>query len=617
MITRVVAATPFPLWASELEGGRVILSRQSRNQIDLQKRVPSVAMVFATRTPQLRRRNAMKTFLTKFGSVVTGMLCGFDRLFLRGSLRRISFTEGLRSYLFFNRILFKDFAAHSQKTTARMEQASLRHAQQLGREIRYLNSSQHSKEDIAREIAARDRIKSGLICVLRSIDPCMSVHIHHNRDTKKLEVQFRKRKCVHLYHYQIHPIFGFMHARIQTWFPFRVYVCINGREWLARQMDQAGLHYLRRDNTFTWLEDVPQTQALFDQQLHANWPSLLRGLTEALNPIHDDIFAQYSCQYYWSVAESEWASDVMFRSRADLEAIYPRLVRYAVTTFGAVDVLRFMGQPVSVTGKIPHRRRFEVRTSLLERVEGVRLKHWLNGNSVKIYDKGSVLRPECTMREPGDFKVFRTAQGDPEGTKDWRRLRMGLVDLHHRAEVGQAANERYLEALAAVHDTTPLRQLAEPLCRPAPEPAQRRASTAVPPATHDTPGATKAPAIDPATTGSERPAVPSRRVRALNPLADDDATLLAAVSRHEFLINGLRNRELRRVLFGEDTATPGEQRKRSAAVTRKLRLLRAHGLIHKVPRTHRYIVSEHGRKTISALLAARQASTEQLTACAG
>ena len=569
-------------------------------------------MVLISTTPHHDKllRNAMKTFLSKFGSVVTGLLCGFDRLFLRGSLRRISFPDGMRSYLFFNRILFKDFGAFSEKTSARMEQASLRHAQQLDRTIRYLNSSQHSKEDIAREIAARDRIKSGLICVLRSVDPCLSVNIHKNRDTKKLEIQFRQRKCVHLYHYQIHPIFGFMHARIQTWFPFRVYVCINGREWLARQMDQVGLRYLRRDNTFTWLEDVPQAQALFNQQLQAHWPSLLGGLTEALNPIHDEIFAQCRCQYYWSVAESEWASDVMFRTRADLEAIYPQLLRYAVTTFGPVDVLRFLGQPVSVTGKIPHRRRFEARTSLLERVEGTRLKHWLNNNSIKIYDKGSVLRSECLMREPEDFKVYRTAQGDPEGAKDWRPLRRGIVDLEHRAELGQAANERYLEALAALHETTPLRQLAEPLCRPAPDPAQRRANTLASPAASNATGDSSAPA-----TPLPGP-IPPRRVRALNPLADDDATLLTAVSRHEFFINGLRNRDLRRILFGDDAATPSEQRRRSAVVTRKLRLLRAHGLIQKIPKTHRYIVSETGRKTITALLAARNASTEHLMTCA-
>ncbi len=108
-----------------------------------------------------------------------------------------------------------------------------------------------------------------------------------------------------------------------------------------------------------------------------------------------------------------------------------------------------------------------------------------------------------------------------------------------------------------------------------------------------------------------------RRVRALNPLAAADAALLAAVSRHEFLINGLRNRDLRGLLYGAQAATAAEERRRSAAVTRQLRLLRGHGLIHKVPKTHRYVVSETGRGALTALLAARSASVEELTRCAG
>ena len=269
----------------------------------------------------------MLPFLSRFAPVVRGVLSGFDRLFFCGTLRRLSHTRGLQHYLWDNRIPYKDFKDHSLEVSARLEEASLRQARQLGREIRYLNSAQHSKEDIARHIAERDRIKDGLICVLRSVDPCMSFQINKNHQTGKLEIGYRQRKCLHLYHYQIHPVFGFLHARIQTWFPFRVYVCLNGREWLARQMDQAKLHYVRRDNTFTWLEDLAQTQALFDQQLQANWPSLLGGLAEALNPAHADIFAKHPCRYYWSVQDSEWASDVMFRSRAALEEVYHRLVR--------------------------------------------------------------------------------------------------------------------------------------------------------------------------------------------------------------------------------------------------------------------------------------------------
>jgi hypothetical protein len=545
----------------------------------------------------------MLSFLSRFASVVRGVLSGFDRLFFCGSLRSISYVKGLQNYLWFRRIPFKDFAAHSQAVTERLQEASLRQARQLGREVRYLNSAQHSKEDIAREIAARDRIKSGLICVLRSVDPCLSFQVNKNHKTRKLEIRYRQRKCLHLYHYQIHPIFGFMHARIQTWFPFRVHVCINGREWLARQMDQAKLHYVRRGNTFTWLEDLAQSQALFDQQLQAAWPSLLDGLAEALNPIHADIFDGAPVRYYWTAQDSEWASDVLFRSRAALEGVYPQLIRHALTTFGAPDILRFLGQPVSASGKVPHHCRHEVSSNLKERVEGVRIKHWLGGNSLKMYDKGSVLRVESTVREPGDFKVYRTAQGDPQGPKTRRQMRKGVVDLPCRAEVGQAANGRYLEALAAVHTAEPLRQLVEPLCRPVTEPAQRQDSPSAP--------ASSAP-LAAGAKGASRP----RRVRALNPLAAADAALLEAVSRHEFLINGLRNRDVRFLLYGGQPATASDKHRQSAAVTRQLRLLRGHGLIERVPRSHRYLVSEAGRKAMTALLAARNAGAAELIGCA-
>jgi predicted transcriptional regulator len=58
------------------------------------------------------------------------------------------------------------------------------------------------------------------------------------------------------------------------------------------------------------------------------------------------------------------------------------------------------------------------------------------------------------------------------------------------------------------------------------------------------------------------------------------------------------------------------ERQQMASVGRKLRLLRAHGLIAKVSRTHRYVVTEKGRRIITALLAASHASTEKLTALA-
>ena len=80
-------------------------------------------------------------------------------------------------------------------------------------------------------------------------------------------------------------------------------------------------------------------------------------------------------------------------------------------------------------------------------------------------------------------------------------------------------------------------------------------------------------------------------------------------------LNGFRNRDLRARLYSAKATKP-QQKRRASTLTRKIRLLRAHGLIRKVSGTHRYVVTERGRRIITALLSARQADMEKLTALA-
>jgi hypothetical protein len=93
-------------------------------------------------------------------------------------------------------------------------------------------------------------------------------------------------KCTHLYHYYQHAQFGQLHVRVQTWFPFSIDVCLNGRQWLARQMDQAGIAYHRQDNCFVWIEDWQKARQLSEQQLRRDWASLLNSLLELAHPLH-------------------------------------------------------------------------------------------------------------------------------------------------------------------------------------------------------------------------------------------------------------------------------------------------------------------------------------------
>ena len=521
----------------------------------------------------------MKTFVQRQGEHVIGVLNGFDRLRLRGTKRLLASVMGMLAYMTHQSILLKDFGQFALQSTAQIVAATKELLRSSGRPYVYLGSPSIDKEQQARAIAQRDGIGEGLICVLGSVEPCWSFDIHRNRETRKLDLVARYRKGLHYYHYFQHPVFGFMHARLQTWLPYNVHVCLNGREWLARQMDRRGICYLRRENCFVDVQDIPAAQQLLDEQLRTDWPTELNRIAERVNPAEAALFGKFPVPYYWSADQTEWATDILFRSPGELSRLYPTLIRYGMEAFGSRDVLRFLGQKVPASRGVHGNFKGQVTTDLKERPEGMRIKHSLNANSVKMYDKqGSVLRVETTINNVRQLKAYRPKQGDEDGPKSWKRMRKGIADLHRRAELSQASNERYLEALSAAEESRPLKELVRPLCR--------------------------------------RVRWKGKTVRAMNPLSSGDANLLAAVSKGEFLLNGMRNRDLRVLLMGEDPKDKAEVRRRSGKVTRLLRLLRAHGLVHKLPHTHRYMLSPKGRAAASALLSAQAADIKKLTAAA-
>jgi hypothetical protein len=234
-------------------------------------------------------------------------------------------------------------------------------------------------------------------------------------------------------------------------------------------------------------------------------------------------------------------------------------------TFSSDSVMRFLGR------RMHGRFAGEVVSDYRHRPEGIRVKHRVDVNSVKVYNKeGSVLRVETTINNPRDFKVYRTVEGKPSGPRRWLYMRKGIADLHRRTVVSQKCNERYLQALSTLDTNQPIGKLVDPVCCP--------------------------------TTYH------GHRVRALHPWAEPDLSLLTAINRGEFALNGFRNRDLVAQLF------PGSPspRKAAAKVTRFLRILRAHHLVQKVPHTHRYHLTSKGRAIVSAILQSQQVSLEQL-----
>jgi len=414
------------------------------------------------------------------------------------------------------------------------------------------------------------------VCVLSCVEPCQSFQIRKNPETKHIDLVSALRKCLHWYFYFLDPMLGLCHVRIQSWLPFTVHVCVNGREWLCRELEKAGVGFTRSDNCLLAVDDTEAAQQLLDAQPWADWSGTLNRLLRQSCPALLELpLADRRHEYYWSADDTEWATDILFRSPQDLAELYPALTRHAISTFSSCDVMRFLGR-IRRDSQQQVNRKFEgqVISDLRRRPEGLRVKHRVNANSLKMYDKqGSVLRVETTIQDARDLKVYRASETEPDGSKRWLPLRKGVADLPRRAEISQAANQRYLTALAAVDATTRLGQIADAVR----EPVFRE----------------------------------GRRFRGLQPLSGPDADMAAILLRGEFALHGCRNRDIRQRLHPGQFSDQ-DRRRQSAQVTRLLRLFREHGLIYKIKGTNRYQLTVHGRKTLPAFLAARDASTEKL-----
>jgi hypothetical protein len=519
----------------------------------------------------------MNQFTTRFASNISAVLSGYDRLMLTGVIRHLCRPQGVEAYLSTAGVLLKNFGQHMIDVSESVKKASLKQVEANGVEYRYVPSCNVSKEEIARRIAAEKNIRTGHVCAMGCVESCKSFTVRGNRETKRIEVVASERRCTHLYTYQIHPTFGWMNIRLQTWFPFRIQICMNGREWLARQLDQAGIAYEKADNCFTWIEDFGRAQQLMQEQLSTNWETELDKLVPDIHPFHPTIRDLCHGDYYWSCRQSEWASDVVFADHKVLEPLTKNLLHHGIATLKSPDTLRFLGRTAvnQVKG--------DVSSTLKFRQDGARIKHWNNHNSVKMYDKavskkGAVLRFEMTMNNEECFKVYREKVGGSIHDKSMRTLRRGMVDFANRAAVSQESLDRYMNAMASVANEQRLAELLDKVTRKA--------------------------------VHKHQP------VRALRPFSPDDILLFEAISRAEFSIQGLRNRDLQKQFFTGAPATTDERKRRSGWTTRKLRLLNAHGIIQKTKGTNLYQVTDEGRQILTAVLTAKETPVSKLHAMA-
>jgi hypothetical protein len=510
----------------------------------------------------------MEAFIQRHEGDVLGVLSGFDRLLFKGTLRSLSYAKGVDKFLGAARVQYKDYKSFVMGLTAQIRSRAEEVARETGRPLKNLKSSHDSKEDEALAIAKRDGVKEGLVCVLSCVEPCITFSIRRN-GSGGFGFVSEERRCLFYYFYYLDREFGLMHIRLATWLPFGIQVCLNGREYLARQLTRAGIGFEKRGNCFLRIDDLPAAQRILQGLEVRRWERLLKALAKRVNPLLSRRSGLNLWPYYWSVRESEYATDVMFKDAEALRRLYPALADHAIKYFHSENVLRFLGRRVNT------RFEGEVSSSYLRREEGLRVKHWVEENSIKMYDKeGSVLRIETTINNVRRFKVRRMTEWGGDRRMRWIPMRQAVADLDRRVEVSRAANKRYLEALAVVDVPCPAREVLDKVSRPV--------------------------------TKDNRP------YRPLRPVSREEAEVFEAVLDGGFLLKGFSNRQLRELLGTATIADDRDRRRESGRTTRLLRLLRAHGLIRKVSGTRYYRVTPHGHLTMTAALKLRNANLDKL-----
>jgi hypothetical protein len=499
----------------------------------------------------LSKENAVDSFVQKHADKITGILSCFDRLILKGYLP-FSYAQGMEGFLYQRGVLIKDFPKLAKEQSARIKEQARQLAEQAGRPF-ILLPRKIRMEDHARQLASQDGIREGLVCIFSVQETCSSFKVAYGVGRPRL-VKSRPR-CVVLYFYYLDPEFGLLHIRLPTWFPFTIQVYVNGHEWLARQMHKHGIRFTQQDNAFLALDDFGKAQALADRLPRFKWLRFLDALAHRVNPLHQDLLK--GCNYYWLIDQAEYATDVLFKNRDTLQPLYRRLLEHATLALSAEDILSFLGK------KLHPALKAEVNTDCKKRLQGFRVKHRYDGNWLKMYDKfGLVLRIEMVINQPRCFKVCRWGNRKGQRVRDWFPLTKSVTFLGRFAEVSHQATHRYLAALAVVEDPRVSAQVLDRACNPVPFQGRHR--------------------------------------RALNPLSSQDQQLFFAVLRGEHLQRGFYARDIAGHLGMGKCKDPHERRRRSGRVGRLLQLLRAHGLIAKIPHTRRYRVTSKGFAFMSA-----------------
>ncbi len=509
-------------------------------------------------------------FATNFKKDIQGILHGFDRIIIKGHIPHFYYGNNFYYFLDSEGVKLKDFKEYATKISGSIKA----HLEEMITKSEcykeYLRKPKISKEQIAKRVMEEEKIKEGLICALSVVEPCQALSVRYNPKTQKLQKESQYRKCLYYYFYYLDKEFGFMHVKIQTWFPFNIQIYINGRSYLMQQLKKEGIRYRSYDNSVTWVEDLDRAQQISNKFHEKKWDPVFDVFAKRVNrflPRVEEIFGGHG--YKWVIQESEYASDVLFKEEEGLQKYFPYFIEYASLCQMGSNIYTFFGRKLhgNCKGEAVSDRKFFWN-------QGFRVKFSLEKNFIKMYDKTSVLRVETTINNANAFKIRNP---NKQGAKKWVPMRKAMSNLYRYAEVAKACNIRYLNSLSSVNTNNELDRKIEKLCN----------------------------GVNARLSGKKRFNAEPRRYSGFNLLSDHTCKLFNAILHGSFKIRGFRNKDLRFLLVELGVYSRNEFKyinKFSAKISRLIAKLRAHKIVTKLPKTFRYRVTKCGEEIIARIL---------------
>jgi hypothetical protein len=395
------------------------------------------------------------------------------------------------------------------------------------------------KEDLAQEYRAKFRGTEGILFIGKAQEktPVFRTEQRRNPQTGKKYPWLVKSTAMvnHFYVYGIDADFGPFFLKFCTYFPYNAKLCLNGHEYVKRQLAKEGIAFAALDNGVLTCADPRRLQQLCDGLSATKIDALLRKWLARLPHPFTAADRQAGYRYDVSILQAEFSLTQVLDRPLSGRVFFEEVIRENLDLGRPDQVQLIFGRRVS--RRTPGRFRTRVLT------EGVTpsLHVDYRRSRIKQYHKeGRALRTETTINDPRDFGLGKR-----------------LHNLPALRQVGFQANRRLLDVQRISQDCA----LGEGAFRRVNEPV----------------------------------AVAGQRASALRFADVAVQALFSALLVFRLLPRGFSNRDLRdhwAPLLGKtpDALTPGQ-------MTYHLRRLRLHGLIERVRGTHRYRVTASGWRT--------------------